>query len=322
MRNSRIHAIRLARRALAAPALAVALWTTGAGVAGAQDQAQSAAAVQMAGNPYQSDSITNVVPTQAQLVVLRQAASPDDLMAAQSAHLYVDGSFNTALMPGMFTRFCVAAGLHTIEAYIGDAPNYAGKREPKTQVNLDGGTTYFVAVAKDGAGELVPYRREDMERQLAQARELRYVINRAASVTPCEGAAPVTAYSLRSDVLFPFGKGDYASLTDRGRDEIRRIGAELMKKNTEGPLKVIVTGHADPIGSDAVNRRLSVQRAAAVRRVLVAVGLPASAVQARGLGSTQPAVACAPGPATRERIDCNAPNRRVEIAAQSAQNRK
>ena len=51
---------------------------------------------------------------------------------------------------------------------------------------------------------------------------------------------------------------------------------------------VVVDGHTCSLGSDAFNQRLSERRAAAVKAYLVKKGVPASNVQTRGFGESQP----------------------------------
>lgn len=77
---------------------------------------------------------------------------------------------------------------------------------------------------------------------------------------------------------------------------------------------VVVSGHTDRIGNAAANQRLSQQRAEAVRRVLVAQGIPSAAVQAQGFGADRPVVQC-DQTNRAELISCLAPNRRVDIEA-------
>ncbi|QFZ86285.1 hypothetical protein GFK26_27755 [Variovorax paradoxus] len=123
-----------------------------------------------------------VVPELAQVVFFRSAtASP----STGPAHVYVDGEFHAALMPNGFTRLCVAPGAHSLEAYIDDAPLYAGKSQPKTQAVLEGGRTVFVAVSEMGEGAPVPHGKREAERMLKGAREQRHVISRAVRVQPC-----------------------------------------------------------------------------------------------------------------------------------------
>jgi len=291
---------RRGRRAWLASTTALLLLSAGVPSAYAQDMARGAA--------YQP--VPPAANDQAQLVILRK---PDGgaPVRGNAAHVYVDGSFNTALLPDSYTRLCVAPGWHTVEAYVGDAPTYAGKASPKTRVELVGGRTYFVAVADPANGELKPMRRDEMEPALAGVRTTQHVLNRARAVQPCRAATETYAFS--SDVLFAFGRGDYASISRDGQKEIDRVARTIADQAEVGRIQVKVRGHADPIGSDDDNLRLSQQRAQSVQRALVHGGLPGGIITAQGLGSSQLVVNCSSGPATPERVDCNAPNRRVEV---------
>jgi OOP family OmpA-OmpF porin len=118
----------------------------------------------------------------AQVVFFRRAGPPE----AGPAHVYIDGAFHTALQPRDFVRLCLPEGIHSIEAYVGDAPAYAGKAAPTTRVRLAGGKSYFVAVADPAMGEAVPFRRADAEALLEGAPEQRQFPSRASGVIACE----------------------------------------------------------------------------------------------------------------------------------------
>ena len=52
--------------------------------------------------------------------------------------------------------------------------------------------------------------------------------------------------------------------------------------------KIIVEGHTDSVGSDALNKRLSLDRATSVRASLVARQVPPNRLEVRGLGKDKP----------------------------------
>ena len=75
-----------------------------------------------------------------------------------------------------------------------------------------------------------------------------------------------------------------------------------------------LTGHTDPLGTDAYNQKLSERRADAVRDYLVSKGVPKDKIETLGMGKTQPV----PGVTCnqknmKELIACLQPNRRVEV---------
>lgn len=116
---------------------------------------------------------------------------------------------------------------------------------------------------------------------------------------------------LGSDTLFAFGQGDYAGLQAAGRQELNAVAQQLM--NTQNLGEVVITGHADRLGSAEVNRRLSLERAQTVRQYLVGRGIPSGLIQADGEGSQRPLVTCQDNLSRTQLIKCLAPNRRVEI---------
>jgi outer membrane protein OmpA-like peptidoglycan-associated protein len=79
---------------------------------------------------------------------------------------------------------------------------------------------------------------------------------------------------------------DSAALTGPAADAVRRAG-ELLAAGPAVP--VLVEGHvADTPGGPDAAQRLSDQRAAVVAEALVAAGVPAERITARGAGATRP----------------------------------
>jgi len=79
---------------------------------------------------------------------------------------------------------------------------------------------------------------------------------------------------------------------------------------------IIAVGHADRIGKDAYNQKLSERRAAAVKEYLVSKGIEANRVYTEGKGEKQPVTAGKCGKSekkTKALIECLQPDRRVEI---------
>jgi OmpA-OmpF porin, OOP family len=120
----------------------------------------------------------------------------------------------------------------------------------------------------------------------------------------------VQKITLASKALFDFDK---AVLKPEGK---AAIDSEVISK-LSGVQKlelVLVTGHTDPIGSQAYNQKLSERRADAVRDYLVSKGVPKDKIETLGMGKTQPV----PGVVCtmtnfKALVACLAPNRRVEV---------
>jgi OOP family OmpA-OmpF porin len=105
--------------------------------------------------------------------------------------------------------------------------------------------------------------------------------------------------------LRPDGKATLDELANK----IRGINLEV----------VIAIGHADMIGSDAYNQKLSVRRAEAIKAYLVSKGIEPNRIYTEGKGEKQPVTGdkCKKlGPEHRSNkklVACLAPDRRVEI---------
>lgn len=128
----------------------------------------------------------------------------------------------------------------------------------------------------------------------------------AAGVKPA--AAKVT---LAADALFDFDK---AVLKPEGKAALDKLVNDVKGIKLE---VIIAVGHADRIGKDAYNQKLSERRAAAVKDYLVGKGIEANRVYAEGKGEKQPKTTkeqCGTSVAkSKKLIACLQPDRRVEI---------
>ena len=98
------------------------------------------------------------------------------------------------------------------------------------------------------------------------------------------------------NIFFDFDKYD---LKPESMGEIRHL-AKFLAANPD--LTVQIAGHTDNVGTDQHNQQLSENRAKAVKDALVALGIPATKIVAKGYGSTRPV------------SNVDAENRRVEFS--------
>jgi OOP family OmpA-OmpF porin len=105
---------------------------------------------------------------------------------------------------------------------------------------------------------------------------------------------------MAADDLFDFGK---AVIKPAAKAKMDDLVGKLKGVNLE---VVIAIGHADSIGSDKYNMKLSLNRAESVKAYLVSKGVPANRIYTEGKGKRQPI-------ASNKSKDGRAKNRRVEI---------
>ncbi len=116
--------------------------------------------------------------------------------------------------------------------------------------------------------------------------------------------------SVSAKALFGFDK---YIITEKGR-RILDSAADKLKANVDVDL-VMVTGHADKIGTKQYNLKLSERRAIAVKTYLVSKGVGASRLTTAGRGESEPVVACN-GLVGKKLIACLLPNRNVVFSAE------
>lgn len=140
---------------------------------------------------------------------------------------------------------------------------------------------------------------------------------KAAAPAPMP-AAPAPAPKLMpekitfsADALFDFDK---AVLKPAGKEALDQFAGKLKDVKYE---VIIAVGHADRIGSEAYNKKLSVRRAEAVKAYLVKEkGIAAERIYTDGKGESEPATKagdCKGNKANKALIACLQPDRRVEV---------
>jgi len=144
------------------------------------------------------------------------------------------------------------------------------------------------------------------EPKMAEARTL------PPATGPAKAAfAPIT---LQAETLFDFDKSVLRA------DGKKRLDDEVVGKMKEYPQVevVLVTGHADRIGSDAYNQKLSQRRADAVKDYLVGQGVEGQRIETAAKGESEPVVSCndVKGKVSgknKKLVECLQPNRRVMV---------
>jgi outer membrane protein OmpA-like peptidoglycan-associated protein len=107
--------------------------------------------------------------------------------------------------------------------------------------------------------------------------------------------------TLDGAVLFASGKATLLPIAEQKLGQV----AEVLQ-NQDDSKKIVVEGHTDSVGSDENNRRLSQDRADAVRAFLVTKGVPSARISSVGRGESTPI-------GDNKTPDGRAMNRRVEI---------
>lgn len=119
-----------------------------------------------------------------------------------------------------------------------------------------------------------------------------------------------TVLTLSGQVLFLTGK---AELLPAARDQLQQVAKALIDNGDNR--SIVIEGHTDSRGDEAMNMQLSRERADAVRLFLIDAGVPADRLTSVGKGEAAPI-------ASNDTPEGRANNRRVEIVLSNANSQK
>jgi outer membrane protein OmpA-like peptidoglycan-associated protein len=124
---------------------------------------------------------------------------------------------------------------------------------------------------------------------------------------PADTASSLFAIPPTGPIRFAFGSD---LLSEDARNALSKALVGLKAAEAAGrSIEIDLTGHTDNIGSDEMNRELSLRRAESVRRWLVEQGLDSAGITIAGRGKSQPV-------ASNGTDEGRARNRRVEITVE------
>jgi len=141
----------------------------------------------------------------------------------------------------------------------------------------------------------------------ADARAKDAIDKLALASVPVKQEARGLVITLPGGMLFASGKSTLLASSETKLDQV----ATALKDDEVGH-KISVEGYTDSRGSDALNQRLSTDRADSVRTYLVTKGVDSDAIAATGMGSSRPV-------ADNRSAEGRANNRRVEIVVTVAE---
>jgi len=126
---------------------------------------------------------------------------------------------------------------------------------------------------------------------------------------PAPAAPKLVSVNFEAEPLFNFDKSEVRA------DQKAKLDEFVSGLNGTKYDSISVIGHADRIGKEAYNQKLSERRAEAVAAYLTLKGVPASKIKTEGRGKSEPVTGdtCAK-PRGKALISCLQPDRRVDVS--------
>ncbi len=297
------------------------------GLAGAQaqtaietSQAGANARIDVLGSPFSAPLGT--AASQSRVLVYRGADS-SGLKGATG--VFVNGQYHTSLVAGGYSQLCIEPGAVEIGArQMRIGRNAKDNYDSLTATRLLAGQSQYFAVYEDAARPVLkPVPAAQALQEMVGTRLQMHTVSRVTKAQDCLSApAPVAApvmvpampqqFALSGDALFAFGRSDAAGMTSQGLAVIDQLVSRIRSDYTHIN-HIHVIGHADPLGSQQANQRLSSERADTVRRYIERVSQISARITSEGRGSRQLVERSCAVVASASAIACNQPNRRVVV---------
>jgi OOP family OmpA-OmpF porin len=129
---------------------------------------------------------------------------------------------------------------------------------------------------------------------------------------PPPAPAPEPVAKLQREDLTIYFNFNKDILTEGGKAKLDNISDAV--NHSPKVTKVNIVGYTDEIGSNSYNNALSIRRAKAVKAYIDSkMRIPSNVASLRGKGKEDPVVDCKKVKKRKEKIDCMAKDRRVEI---------
>lgn len=237
----------------------------------------------------------------------------DMIAQDKTVNVYVNGDYLASLKDGGQRMAVMCSHGDNVEIGLSSSKNFIDRKNG-VDYNFEVGKDHYIRVAMEGDKPV--FQRLDEE----QGKQLLSTLDQETQTTPrthqaktCDKAV-LGKITLQAHSLFKFDKSDYKNMLPKGREEIKEVGEQIKAGNaTVSDVQVI--GYTDPQGSEAYNVGLSKRRANTVKQALQAAGVTAP-IATDGLGEKNLVVLnCATKHKgnRKARMECDQPNRRVEI---------
>lgn len=258
-----------------------------------------------------------VAQRQSRLVVYRL----DDVALPGATSVFVDGTYHASLIPGAHTELCYRKGPVELGARQMEVAQRA-KDLPDTitALQLPAGRTQYLRVTEQGGRPVLrPVPAAQALQELGGTRQQKHTISRVAQ--PCEAVVQaaqlpptpqLSEHTLSADSLFAFARSDRQGMTGQGMRALEQFAATLRRDYARID-RLHVVGHADPLGEQALNERLAIERANTVRVYLEDVGQLRVPISAEGRGAREPVYTGCPRSDSAQARACHLPNRRVAV---------
>jgi len=239
-------------------------------------------------------AVTSVADEQTRIVLYR-APTPD---TSGVVSVYLNERYHASLQKEAFSVVCLSGQNADVRTRYLPAHNADIRPELDTRlaVAMKGGQSVYLRITEvaNGTSRIDLVAPKVALKDLTDARQQMHTLSRVPGVQVCREAEETrfafdpNVITFGSDAIFEHKKTEIHAISTQGRQELKQIVEKInVKYKTFKDVKVHVVGFADDEADDALNRRLSEERAKSVRAFFKAQGLRATALTHEGRGAEE-----------------------------------
>ncbi|TCP92038.1 OmpA family protein [Cricetibacter osteomyelitidis] len=239
----------------------------------------------------------------------------DDIASSEAVDVFINGDYQASLVPNSVTSIAVCAAKQLFTGSFNKQNTFGNRVKGATHILPVNEIAYIrVSLARDGNFMFTRVEEQQAKQEMINFPQAAQTISRV-SESKC-GTPVLSNFELSANALFPLNGSSYNSILPYGKDKINDLAQHLKTLPQEkiSDVQIQVSGYTDSFGSEQYNLKLSQKRADTVKEALVRAGvtLPMTAV---GYGEKDLAISnCSTLHKTKKAIiECNAPNRRVDV---------
>jgi len=212
--------------------------------------------------------------------------------------VYLNERYHASLQSEAFSIICMGGKKTDVRTrYLPDqSAEIRPELDTRHTLSVEGGQSVYLRIAEvaNNKSRIEVVTPQVAANDLVDAKQQMHTLSRVPGAQPCREAEDTrivfdpNVITFGSDAIFESKKTEIHAISPQGNQELKQIIQKInVKYKTFSDIKVHVVGFADDERDEAVNQRISQERAKTVRTYFQSQGLRSTALTYEGRGSQE-----------------------------------